>query len=105
MNKIILTPEEFAPIFARAWYVVIDGDLCEKIDDFGCNDGSLSTLFQFTDFDETIAVPYDMVEKVCNVEYDPGTDEYRFVGNELAEKIPTFQILGLVKPGERQPST
>ena len=105
MNKIILTPEEFAPIFAQAWYVIIDGDLCEKIDDFEYNDGSLSTIFQFTGFNETIAVPYDTVEKVCNVEYDPGTDEYRFVGNELAEKIPAFQILGLVKPGEKQPST
>lgn len=98
MNKIILTPEEFAPIFARAWYVVIDGDLCEKIDDFEYDDGSLSTIFQFIEYHDTISVPYDTVEKVCNVEYDPGSNEYQFVGNELAEMIPAFQILGIIKP-------
>lgn len=98
MDKIILTHEEFVPIFASAWYVVIDGDLCEKIDDYEDDEGKLITIFQFIDYPETITVPYDTVEKICNVQYDTKSGEYRFIGTEEAEAIPAFQILGLVKP-------
>jgi hypothetical protein len=101
MDKIILTPEEFAPIFASAWYIVIDGDLYEKIDDYEDDEGKLITIFQFIDYSETITVPYDTVEKVCNVQYDPDSAEYRFIGTEDAEAIPAFQILGLVKPDRK----
>ena len=38
---ILLSAAQFAPIFAKAWYVDIDGDLYEKVDDYEKENGEL----------------------------------------------------------------
>ena len=93
-DTIILKPEEFAPVFSKAWYVVINGELYEK-DDYEREDGSLYTVFSTTNCDDIIEIDYEKVESVCDVKYNRKTGEYEFIG-EAAKDLPVFQILGLI---------
>ncbi len=94
-DTIILKPEEFAPVFNKAWYVVINGELYEKIDDYERDDESLCTVFSATNCDDVIEIDYEKVESVCDVKYNRKTGEYEFLG-EAAKDLPVFQILGLI---------
>lgn len=94
-EDIILTPEQFAPIFASAYAVAINGCLYDKVDDYEREDGEYCTIFQ--NEDEIIDIDYEKVEKVCPVKFNCITAEYEFIG-EVAEHLPAFQILAIVKP-------
>lgn len=93
---ILLSAAQFAPIFNKAWYVVINGSLYEKVDDYEKNDGEFCTVFSAVDCDDVFEIDYSLEEK-SDVLYNPQTDEYEFLAEGLKD-IPAFQILGLVKP-------
>jgi hypothetical protein len=93
---ILLSAAMFAPIFAKAWYVVIDGDLYEKVDDYEKENGELCTVFSGNDNGEVYEIDYKH-EEMSDVLYNRQTGEYEFISPELKD-IPAFQILGLIKP-------
>lgn len=96
-NGILLSAAEFAPIFRKAWYVVINGALYEKIDDYESdNDDELCTVFSAVECDDVFEISYKY-EEVSDVLYNRKTGEYEFLSQGLRD-IPVFQILGLVKP-------
>lgn len=96
-NGILLSAAEFAPIFRKAWYVVINGALYEKIDDYESdNDDELCTVFSAVECDDVFEISYKY-EEVSDVLYNRQTGEYEFLSQDLRD-IPAFQILGLVKP-------
>jgi hypothetical protein len=96
-NGILLSAAEFAPIFRKAWYVVINGALYEKIDDYESdNDDELCTVFSGVECDDVFEISYKY-EEVSDVLYNRQTGEYEFLSQNLRD-IPVFQILGLVKP-------
>ena len=94
----LLSAAQFAPIFAKAWYVVIDGDLYEKVDDYEKENGELCTIFSGVEpFNSMIyEIDYKHEEK-SDVLYNTQTGEYEFFSRELRD-IPPFKILGLIKP-------
>ena len=93
---ILLSAVEFAPIFRKAWYVVINGALYEKVDDYEKADGELCTVFSAVECDDVFEISYKY-EEVSDVLYNTQTGEYEFLSQGLRD-IPAFQILGLVKP-------
>ena len=96
-NGILLSAAEFAPVFRKAWYVVINGALYEKIDDYESdNDDELCTVFSAVECDDVFEISYKY-EEVSDVLYNRQTGEYEFLSQDLRD-IPAFQILGLVKP-------
>jgi hypothetical protein len=95
-QSMLLSAAQFAPIFAKAWYVVIDGDLYEKVDDYEKENGELCTVFSGNDNGEVYEIDYKH-EEMSDVLYNRQTGEYEFISPEL-EDIPAFQILGLIKP-------
>ena len=95
---ILLSAAQFAPIFAKAWYVVIDGDLYEKVDDYEKEDGELCTVFSGVDsFNNTVYEIDYKYEEMSDVLYNTQTGEYEFLSQNLRD-IPAFKILGLIKP-------
>ena len=96
-NGILLSAAQFAPIFRKAWYVVINGALYEKVDDYELdNDDELCTIFSAVECDDIFEISYKY-EEVSDVLYNRQTGEYEFLSQDLRD-IPAFQILGLVKP-------
>lgn len=96
-NGILLSAAQFAPIFRKAWYVVINGALYEKVDDYESdNDDKLCTIFSAVECDDIFEISYKY-EEVSDVLYNRQTGEYEFLSQDLRD-IPAFQILGLVKP-------
>ena len=94
---ILLSAAQFAPIFRKAWYVVINGALYEKIDDYESdNDDELCTVFSAVECDDIFEISYKYEEE-SDVLYNRQTGEYEFLSQGLRD-IPTFQILGLIKP-------
>lgn len=95
---ILLSAARFAPIFATAWYVVIDGDLYEKVDDYEKENGELCTVFSGVDsFNNTVYEIDYKYEEMSDVLYNIQTGEYEFLSQDLRD-IPAFKILGLIKP-------
>lgn len=92
----LLSASQFAPIFAKAWYVVINGALYEKVDDYEREDGELCTVFSAVECDDTFEIDYSE-EEHSDVLYNSRTGEYEFLASGL-KHIPVFQILGLVTP-------
>ena len=92
----LLSSAQFAPIFAKAWYVVIDGDLYEKVDDYEKEDGELCTVFSGVDNGIVYEIDYKY-EEMSDVLYNTQTGEYEFLSQNLRD-IPVFKILGLIKP-------
>lgn len=94
----LLSAVQFAPIFAKAWYVVIDGDLYEKVDDYEKENGELCTIFSGVDsFNNTVYEIDYKYEETSDVLYNTKTGEYEFLSQGLRD-IPAFKILGLIKP-------
>ena len=93
---ILLSAAQFAPIFAKAWYVVIDGDLYEKVDDYEKENGELCTVFSGVKNDTIYEIDYKY-EEISDVLYNTQTGEYEFLSQGLRD-IPAFKILGLIKP-------
>lgn len=93
---ILLSAAQFAPIFAKAWYVVIDGDLYEKVDDYEKENGELCTVFSGVEHAEVYEIDYKY-EEMSDVLYNTQTGEYEFLSQGLHD-IPAFKILGLIKP-------
>lgn len=97
-QSIFLSSAQFAPIFEKAWYVVIDGDLYEKVDDYEKENGELCTIFSGVEPFNCAVYEIDYNhEKMSDVLYNNQTGEYKFLSRELSD-IPAFQILGLIKP-------
>ena len=95
---ILLSATQFAPIFAKAWYVDIDGDLYEKVDDYEKENGELCTVFSGVDsFNNTVYEIDYKYEEMSDVLYNTQTGEYEFLSQNLRD-IPAFKILGLIKP-------
>lgn len=92
----LLSAAQFAPIFAKAWYVVIDGDLYEKVDDHEKENSELCTIFSGKDNSVVYEIDYKY-EEISDVLYNRQTGEYEFLSQKLKD-IPAFQILGLIKP-------
>lgn len=95
-NETVITAAQFALIFAQAWYVDIDGDLYEKIDDYENDNGELCTIFSAVGCSEVYEIDYKY-EETSEVLYNTKTGEYKFLSHGLY-KIPAFKILGLIKP-------
>lgn len=93
---ILLSAAMFAPIFAKAWYVVIDGDLYEKVDDYEKENGELCTVFSGVENAKVYEIDYKY-EEMSDVLYNTQTGEYEFLSQGLHD-IPAFKILGLIKP-------
>ena len=94
---ILLSAAQFAPIFRKAWYVVINGALYEKIDDYESdNDDELCTVFSAVECDDIFEISYKYEEE-SDVLWNRQTGEYEFLSQGLRD-IPAFQILGLVNP-------
>lgn len=93
---ILLSTAQFAPIFAKAWYVVIDGDLYEKVDDYEKENGELCTVFSGVEHTKVYEIDYKY-EEMSDVLYNTQTGEYEFLSQGL-HNIPAFKILGLIKP-------
>ena len=94
---ILLSAAQFAPIFRKAWYVVINGALYEKIDDYESdNDDELCTAFSAVECDDIFEISYKY-EEMSDVLYNTQTGEYEFLSQNL-RNIPAFKILGLIKP-------
>lgn len=93
---ILLSAAQFAPIFAKAWYVVIDGDLYEKVDDYEKENGELCTVFSGVEHAKVYEIDYKY-EEMSDVLYNTQTGEYEFLSQGL-RNIPAFKILGLIKP-------
>ena len=93
---IFLSATQFAPIFVKAWYVVIDGDLYEKVDDYEKEDGELCTVFSGVENGTVYEIDYKY-EEMSDVLYNNQTGEYKFLSQDLRD-IPAFKILGLIKP-------
>lgn len=93
---ILLSAAQFAPIFAKAWYVVIDGDLYEKVDDYEKENGDLCTVFSGVENAKVYEIDYKY-EEMSDVLYNTQTGEYEFLSQGLHD-IPAFKILGLIKP-------
>ena len=93
---ILLSSAQFAPIFAKAWHVVIDGDLYEKVDDYEKEDGELCTIFSGVENGIVYEIDYKY-EETSDVLYNTQTGEYEFLSQNLRD-IPVFKILGLIKP-------
>lgn len=93
---ILLSATQFAPIFAKAWYVDIDGTLYEKVDDFEKENGDLCTIFSAVGYYHVYEIDY-RYEEISDVLYNPKTGEYEFLSQNLRD-IPAFKILGLIKP-------
>lgn len=94
----LLSAAQFAPIFAQAWHVVIDGDLYEKVDDYEKENGELCTVFSGVDaFNSTVYEIDYKYEETSDVLYNTKTGEYEFLSQGLRD-IPAFKILGLIKP-------
>ena len=93
---ILLSAAQFAPIFAKAWYVDIDGDLYEKVDDYEKENGELCTAFSGVENDTVYEIDYKH-EEMSDVLYNTQTGEYKFLSQDLRD-IPAFKILGLIKP-------
>lgn len=92
----LLSAAQFAPIFAKAWYVDIDGTLYEKVDDFEREDGELCTIFSAVGCYHVYEIDYKY-EETSDVLYNTKTGEYEFLSHGLRD-IPAFKILGLIKP-------
>ena len=92
----LLSAAQFAPIFRKAWYVVIDGELYEKVDDYEKDDGELCTIFSAVEFQHVYEIDYKY-EEMSDVLYNTKTGEYEFLSQGLHD-IPAFKILGLIKP-------
>ena len=92
----LLSATQFAPIFAKAWYVDIDGELYEKVDDYEKENGELCTIFSGVRIEHVYEIDYKHEEK-SDVLYNTQTGEYEFFSRELHD-IPPFKILGLIKP-------
>lgn len=96
-QSILLPAAQFAPIFAKAWYVVINGALYEKIDDYESDDNDeFCTAFSAVECDDIFEISYKYEEE-SDVLYNRQTGEYEFLSPELKD-ISAFQILGLIKP-------
>lgn len=93
---ILLSATQFAPIFAKAWYVVIDGDLYEKVDDYEKENGELCTIFSSVENGAVYEIDYKY-EEMSDVLYNTKTGEYEFLSQGLRD-IPAFKVLGLIKP-------
>lgn len=93
---ILLSATQFAPIFAKAWYVDIDGDLYEKVDDYEKKNGELCTVFSAVRYHHLYEIDY-RYEEISDVLYNTKTGEYEFLSQNL-RNIPAFKILGLIKP-------
>jgi hypothetical protein len=93
---ILLSATQFAPIFAKAWYVDIDGDLYEKVDDYEKENGDLCTVFSAVNAQHVYEIDY-RYEEISDVLYNTKTGEYEFLSQNLRD-IPAFKILGLIKP-------
>ena len=93
---ILLSAAQFAPIFAKAWYVDIDGDLYEKVDDYEKENGELCTVFSAVRYRHLYEIDYKY-EEMSDVLYNTQTGEYEFLSQGLRD-IPAFKILGLIKP-------
>lgn len=93
---ILLSAAQFAPIFRKAWYVVIDGELYEKVDDYERENGELCTIFSGVEIQHVYEIDYKY-EEMSDVLYNTKTGEYEFLSQGLRD-IPAFKILGLVKP-------
>ena len=61
--KVIFSAAQFAPIFGKAWYVVINGALYEKVDDYEKENGELCTVFSAIDCDDVFEIDYSLKEK------------------------------------------
>lgn len=92
----LLSAAQFAPIFAKAWYVDIDGTLYEKVDDFEKENGDLCTIFSAVGYYHVYEIDY-RYEEISDVLYNAKTGEYEFLSQNLRD-IPAFKILGLIKP-------
>ena len=93
---ILLSATQFAPIFDKAWYVDIDGELYEKVDDYEKEDGDLCTIFSGVRIEHVYEIDY-RYEEISDVLYNTKTGEYEFLSQNLRD-IPAFKILGLIKP-------
>jgi hypothetical protein len=93
---ILLSAAQFTPIFAKAWYVDIDGDLYEKVDDYEKENGELCTVFSGVENGKVYEIDYKY-EEMSDVLYNTQTGEYEFLSQGLHD-IPAFKILGLIKP-------
>lgn len=92
----LLSATQFAPIFAKAWYVDIDGTLYEKVDDYEKENGDLCTIFSAVGYYHVYEIDY-RYEEISDVLYNPKTGEYEFLSQNLRD-IPAFKILGPIKP-------
>lgn len=95
-QDMLLSAAQFAPIFAKAWYVDIDGDLYEKVDDYEKENGEFCTVFSAVNCQYVYEIDYkheEMSSVLCNTQ----TGEYKFLSQDLRD-IPPFKILGLIKP-------
>lgn len=92
----LLSAAQFAPIFAKAWYVDIDGDLYEKMDDYEKKNGELCTVFSAVREHHIYEIDYKY-EETSDVLYNTKAGEYEFLSQRL-RNIPAFKILGLIKP-------
>ena len=92
----LLSAAQFAPIFAKAWYVTIDGELYEKVDDYEKENGELCTIFSGVRIEHVYEIDY-RYEEISDVLYNTKTGEYEFLSQGLRD-IPAFKILGLIKP-------
>lgn len=92
----LLSAAQFAPIFAKAWYVDINGNLYEKVDDYEKDNGELCTVFSSVDNSIVYEIDYKY-EEMSDVLYNTKTGEYEFLSQGLRD-IPAFKILGLIKP-------
>ena len=95
---ILLSATQFAPIFAKAWYVDIDGELYEKVDDYEKENGELCTVFSGVRAEHVYEIDYKH-EEMSDVLYNTQTGEYEFLSQSL-RNIPAFKILGLIKPDQ-----
>ena len=93
---ILLSAAQFAPIFAKAWYVDINGNLYEKVDDYEKENGELCTIFSGVRYHSIYEIDYKY-EEMSDVLYNTQTGEYEFLSQYLRD-IPAFKILGLIKP-------
>lgn len=92
----LLSAAQFAPIFAKAWYVDINGNLYEKVDDYEKENGELCTIFSAVRYHSIYEIDYKY-EEMSDVLYNTKTGEYEFLSQSLRD-IPAFKILGLIKP-------
>ena len=93
---ILLSAAQFAPIFAKAWYVDINGNLYEKVDDYEKENGELCTIFSGVRYHSIYEIDYKY-EEMSDVLYNTQTGEYEFLSQGLRD-VPAFKILGLIKP-------